>query len=125
MSADSRLQTQIMEAKSPPASRIWDWKLRMGKALEMDVKKNTLQWYPDGDDRIVRCECSCGLEELPMVLPDPATANMCETNLRLFSSDVFAAKNCSITTAMVLLKRRVYRSIIAINVFLKTRMERI
>lgn len=97
----------------------------MGKALEMDVKKNTLQWYPDGDDRVVRCECSCDREEVPMVFLDPVTANLCETNIRLFSSDVFAVKNCSIITAMVLLKRCVYRSITAINVFLKTRMERL
>lgn len=89
-----------MEARDSPTRLTWNWKLRAGKELEMCVKRDNQQWVAD---RVVRCECSCDLEEVPMVLLDPATAITCHANIKSFSSNAFAAKSCSIITAMGLL----------------------
>ena len=92
-----------MEAEDPPALHAWEWKLRAGKAMEMGVKRDKKHWMAAQDDRVVRCECSCDREELLMVLLGPMTAGICYANIRSFSSNAFAAKNCNIITAMALL----------------------
>ena len=66
-----------MEAHDPPAPLTWNWKLRAGKEMEMSVKKDKQQWTAVQDDQVVRCECSCDWEELPMVLSFPLAANVC------------------------------------------------
>ena len=113
-----------MEAPIPSVPLTRNYKLRPGKALEMLVKRDNLEWITARDDRVVRCECSCDREELPMVLLGPVTASMCCANMRSLSSNAFAAKNCNIILAMAMLQRRMYLSIIAINVFWKKRSER-
>lgn len=92
-----------MEAHDPPALLRWNWKLRAGKEMEMGVKREKQQWIAAWDDRVVRCECSCDLEERPMVLLGPTTARLCYANIRSFSSNALAARNYNIITAMVLL----------------------
>ena len=65
---DSLLPTQIViQAHDPPATLIWNWKLRAGKEMEMGVKKDKQQWTVARDDQTIRCECSCDREEWPMV----------------------------------------------------------
>lgn len=63
----SLLPTQVMEAHDPPALLRWNWKPRAGKEMEMGVKREKQQWIAAWDDRVVRCECSCDLEERPML----------------------------------------------------------
>lgn len=89
----------------------------------MDVKRDKKNWVTARDDRVVCCECSCDQEELPMVLLDPATSTNCYANIRPFSSNASSAKNYNIITAMALLRRLTYKNIIAINVFLKIRIQ--
>lgn len=92
-----------MEVQDPPALPTWNWKLRAGKEMEMGVKRDKQQWIAARDDRVVRCECSCGREELSMVHLTSATASVCDANTRTFSSNAFAAKSCNIINAMALL----------------------
>lgn len=71
LSGHSNLPTQVMDLSAVPS---WTWKLRPGRKVEMRVKKDKQQWIAARDDRIVRCECSCDWEELPMVPLRSATA---------------------------------------------------
>ncbi|CAF9927706.1 DNA binding protein [Imshaugia aleurites] len=64
LSGHSNLPTQVMDLSAVPS---WTWKLRPGRKVEMRVKKDKQQWIAARDDRIVRCECSCDWEELPML----------------------------------------------------------
>ena len=74
LSGHSQLPTQVLEAYDLSAVPSWTWKLRPGRKVEMRVKKDKQPWIAARDDRIVRCECSCDWEELPMVLLRSATA---------------------------------------------------
>ena len=65
-----------MEVHDPPALT-WNWKLRAGKRMEMNVKRDKKQWTAARDDQVVRCECCCDGEELAMVLPFPLTTSIC------------------------------------------------
>ena len=75
MSGNSLLPTQIMEIHDPPALLTWNWKLRAGKEMEMSIKSDKKKWEATQDGRVVRCECSCDREELPMVLSLPLAAS--------------------------------------------------
>lgn len=61
-----------MEALTPLT---WKYKLRVGKELEMDVKREKQQWTATRDDQVVRCECSCDQGELLMVIRFSLTAS--------------------------------------------------
>ena len=80
LSGDSLLPTQIMETHDPPALLTLNWKLRAGKEMEMSIKSDKQKWAATQDGRIVRCECSCDREELPMVLSIPPAASNCYAN---------------------------------------------
>ena len=124
LSGDSLLPTQVMENNDPPALLTWNWKLRAGKEMEMRVKRDKKRWAASQDGRVVRCECSCDREELPMVLSLPLAANSAMLTIRSVSSNAFAAESCNTITVMATLKGRTWQSTIAISVFLKIRMQR-
>ena len=75
LSGDSLLSTQIMETHDSPALLTWNWKLRAGKEMEMSIKSDKQKWVATQDGGVVRCECSCDREELPMVLSLPLAAS--------------------------------------------------
>ena len=80
LSGDSLLPTQVMETHESPTLLTWNWKLRAGKEMEMSIKSDKQKWVATQDGGVVRCECSCDMKELPMVLSLPLAASNCYAN---------------------------------------------